>query len=288
MKNWTEVRTAACVARLRNVSAAAEDLGLHRATVTRHIDALEEELGAKLFQRHRRGFTPTPLGLELLQRAERADAQFRELPRLVKGESDVLRGRLTLTLVDGLVPWVLPALTSFWRQHPQVDVDLISDDKVLKLELAEADIALRIGRKPEHPDYVVVPVARLEMGFFGPQNLKNRALSDLPQGSVAAPGSSAPPAPYFDWLAQHLPEHAIALRSNSISTIWEAVRSGALAGFLPLAYARPHGYAELVERLEDWHEEIWLVTHVDLHRTRRVQAFVQTVRQHFSAPPETS
>lgn len=282
MKHWTEIRTAACVARLGNVSAAAEELGLHRATVTRHIDALEEELGSKLFQRHRRGFTPTPLGHELQRRAERADDQFGELPRLVKGENEALTGKLAVTLVDGLVPWALPVLTAFWQQHPKVEIDLISDDKVLKLERAEADIALRIGARPDHPDYVVLPVSRLEMGFFGPQNLKHLALADFPQGSVAAPGSSAPGAPYFDWLSEHLPERAISLRSNSISVVWEAVRSGTLAGFLPVAYARPHGFTELADRRENWHETIWLVTHVDLHRTPGVQAFVRCVKRHFT------
>ena len=46
MDRWNEVRTAFAVARLGTVSAAAQELGLHRATVIRHIDALEESLGA--------------------------------------------------------------------------------------------------------------------------------------------------------------------------------------------------------------------------------------------------
>jgi len=283
MKNWTEIRTAASVARLRNVSAAAEELGLHRATVTRHIDALEQELGAKLFQRHRQGFTPTQLGLELQQRAEKAEEQFREVPRLLKGDSDIITGTVVVTLVDGLVPWLLPVLSSFWKQQPRVNVELISDDKVLKLEFAEADVALRIGVEPTHPDYVVIPVARLQMGFYGPQSLGHLAVSELPDGSVAGPGKSAPGAPYFDWFAENVPGRSIALKSNSISAIWEAVRSGTLAGFLPMAYARPHGFAELCERQADWNEPIWLVTHRDLHRTPRIQAFVRAMKSHFNA-----
>ena len=55
MDNWDEVRTAYQVARLGTVSGAADVLGVHHATVIRHIDALEKRLGAKLFQRHARG-----------------------------------------------------------------------------------------------------------------------------------------------------------------------------------------------------------------------------------------
>ncbi|MCG8540561.1 MAG: LysR family transcriptional regulator, partial [Clostridia bacterium] len=67
MDNWNEIRTAACVARMGQISGAAEALGIHRATVHRHIDMLEASLGAKLFLRHAKGFTPTELGLELLR-----------------------------------------------------------------------------------------------------------------------------------------------------------------------------------------------------------------------------
>ena len=59
MDNWDEVKTALHVARVGTVSGAAEVLGVHHATVIRHIDALEERLGVKLFQRHPRGI-PRP------------------------------------------------------------------------------------------------------------------------------------------------------------------------------------------------------------------------------------
>ena len=55
MDRWDELRTAYAVARLGTVSAAATQLNIHRATVVRHIDALEEALGGRLFQRHGRG-----------------------------------------------------------------------------------------------------------------------------------------------------------------------------------------------------------------------------------------
>jgi DNA-binding transcriptional LysR family regulator len=57
--NWDEIRTAYHVARLGTVSGAAEALGVHHATVIRHIDALEARIGVKLFQRHARGYTAT-------------------------------------------------------------------------------------------------------------------------------------------------------------------------------------------------------------------------------------
>jgi len=63
MESWDEIKTAFHVARAGTVSGAADVLGVHHATVIRHIDALEARMGVKLFQRHARGYTATEAGL---------------------------------------------------------------------------------------------------------------------------------------------------------------------------------------------------------------------------------
>ena len=79
MENWDEIKTAFQVARMGTVSGAADVLGVHHATVIRHIDSLEGRLGVKLFQRHARGYTPTEAGRDLLQVAQATDDQFNQL-----------------------------------------------------------------------------------------------------------------------------------------------------------------------------------------------------------------
>ena len=86
MENWDEIRTAFQVARLGTVSGAAEVLGVHHATVIRHIDALEKRLGVKLFQRHARGYTPTESGRDLLAVAQTTEEQFAHLVSRIKGQ----------------------------------------------------------------------------------------------------------------------------------------------------------------------------------------------------------
>jgi len=78
MDNWDEIRTAYHVARMGTVSGAAEVLGVHHATVIRHIDALEQRLGVKLFQRHPRGYTATEAGEDLLRVAAATDDRSEE------------------------------------------------------------------------------------------------------------------------------------------------------------------------------------------------------------------
>ena len=79
MDKWAELRTAYQVAKLGTVSAAANALGFHRATVNRHIDVLEEEMGARIFIRHARGYTLTELGEDVLQVARKTEELIDDL-----------------------------------------------------------------------------------------------------------------------------------------------------------------------------------------------------------------
>ena len=110
MENWDEIRTAYQVARIGTVSGAAEVLGVHHATVIRHIDALEGRLGAKLFQRHPRGYTATEAGQELLKVAQITEDQFAHLAARITGTATEISGELVVTSVPGLSELVTPTL----------------------------------------------------------------------------------------------------------------------------------------------------------------------------------
>ena len=113
MDNWDEVRTAFQVARLGTVSGAAEVLGVHHATVIRHIDALEGKLGVKLFQRHARGYTATEAGNDLLLVAQTTDDQFSQLAGRLKGRGASVTGELVITSLATFSPMLAPVLAAF-------------------------------------------------------------------------------------------------------------------------------------------------------------------------------
>ena len=283
MDNWNEIRTAATVARLQTISAAAEALGVHRATVTRHIDALETELGAKLFQRHARGFTPTELGQELLRIADATGTQFGELVRLARGSEDELHGEIVITCLDVLVPYILPKIALFQTDHPGMDIRMISSDKKLKLEYGEADMAFRIGPKPDHPDNVVLDIGSLGMGLFASQsylnaNGKPNSIKDFALHRFVGVDASAPDTPYLRWLGEAVPTPSINVKVNSVLALWEAVGAGLGIGFHPLKNAADKNLVSVWPAQADWHETIWAVSHMDLHRTAKVQALARILR----------
>lgn len=284
LDNWNEVRTAYVVARLGTVSAAAESLGVHRVTVIRHIDALEQVLGEKLFQRHSRGYTPTEAGLDLMRVAKATEEQFGHLLRRASARTQDLTGDLVVTSVLAAAPLLMPALRAYRQKNPGVLIRYLTSERVFKLEYGEAHIAIRAGAKPQEPDNVVQRFTTLEIGLFASQDYLDRkgvpaSRGDLIDHDFIGPATSDPPEPIAKWILRLVPEENISFGTNGVTGVAEAVLEGIGIGFLPKSMGRR--YPDLVEVLPDescWRPPLWIVTHVDLHRTGKVQSFLDVLK----------
>lgn len=282
--HWDEIRTAYQVARVGTVSGAAEALGVHHATVIRHIDALEGRLGAKLFQRHARGYTPTEAGQDLLNVAAQTDDQFTQLAGRIKGRGDEVTGELIVTSLDALSPLIVPAIGDFMERHPDLRVRLMTDHRLFRLEYGEAHVAIRAGALPDQPDNVVQPFFTQTIRLMASKAYVAR-FGTLEQGNVEdhrfiGTVEDTPRAPYYRWLTEQVPASSIHFRATSMMAAKVAVTSGMGIGFLPTW--EMEGTEDLVEvlpPLEDWSAKIWLVTHMDLHRTAKVQTFVRFLKE---------
>ena len=118
MERWTELRTAYQVARLGTVSAAARALDVHRATVNRHIDALEDELGAPIFIRNPKGYALTELGEDLLKVAQKADELFEDLVGRAKGRGGSIEGEIKITSLLDIAHLLMDPITVFRAANP--------------------------------------------------------------------------------------------------------------------------------------------------------------------------
>ncbi|HBD89903.1 MAG TPA: LysR family transcriptional regulator [Gemmobacter sp.] len=280
MENWDEIRTAFQVARLGTVSGAAEVLGVHHATVIRHIDALEKRLGAKLFQRHARGYTPTEAGRDLLSVAQATEDQFSQLSSRIKGQGETVTGELVVTSITGLADLLTPVLASFQAKHPGLIVRFLTDMRLFRLDYGEAHVAIRAGAIPEEPDNVVQPLIRLRTGLYAARSYVDRF--GLPAGPQDFDGhlfigadNAISRAPFHRWLRDTVPLEQIAYRATDTATLEAAVKCGAGIGFMSHYAAAAHpDLIEVMAPRDEWAPPLWLVTHVDLHRTIKVQSFL--------------
>lgn len=281
---WDEVRTAYHVARMGTVSGAAEVLGVHHATVIRHIDALEGRLGTKLFQRHARGYTATEAGEDLLQVAQATDDQFAQLAGRIRGLGSEVTGELIVTSLPILSPRITPVLVDFQAKHPDLRVRFVTDERVLRLEYGEAHVAIRAGSQPQEPDNVVQRFFGQAFTLCATQSYID-AHGPLEDGKWEAHrfvGSDdrASRAPFFQWMERNIPEQCVTYRASQLRAAEDAVIAGAGIGFMPVweAEQRPD-LVQMLPAREEWTSQIWLVTHVDLHRTAKVQTLVQFLKE---------
>ncbi|SHH98081.1 LysR family transcriptional regulator [Marivita hallyeonensis] len=285
MEHWDEVRTAYQVARQGTVSGAADALGVHHATVIRHIDALESRLGVKLFQRHARGYTPTESGQDLARVAQATEDQLSQLAGRIKGRGADVSGDLMVTSIIEISDFIVPILARFQEAHSDLTVRYLTDARVFRLEYGEAHVAIRAGAAPEEPDNVVQPLMKLDIGLFASQAyIKRHGLpkdeSDLANHWFVGSDNVDSRAPFQMWLRRHVPYDRVVFRTTETQSMLHAIREGAGIGFV----ARHRGKAdpsltEVMPPVEEWSPQLWIVTHVDLHRTAKVQAFVSHLKE---------
>lgn len=290
MKNWNEIKTAFHVARLGTVSAAADALGVHRATVIRHIDALEKIFGQKIFLRHARGYTPTEVGLDLMRVAENAEEQFNQLVSRTSLSSENLSGNLIVTSMEVLAPELAPAINIFHERHPRIKVQFMASEKIFALEHGEAHVAARLGAKPTEPDNVVQLLYKHKVGLYASSAYVARhgipqTKEDFINHFFVERDSNDTKSSFEIWIHENVGRSNFVFQSRSLAVLRSAILSGIGIGFFP-EYEATHNsdLISMFPRRRNWEVPVWLVTHVDQHRTGKVQAFLRVLKDNIVQP----
>jgi LysR family glycine cleavage system transcriptional activator len=160
-------------ARNLNLSAAAEELNVTHAAVSRQVKQLEQRLGVKLFDRLPRGLKLTAHGALL---AEGTREAFDRLASALEDVSvpDVRRKLVISTFASLAARWVMPRVQSFATRFPEVDLQVQTGTQLVDFNREDVDIALRFGNG-RYPGLHVVPL-------FAPKDIVVCAPSLLTQG----------------------------------------------------------------------------------------------------------
>ncbi len=285
--DWNDIHVAYQVAKLGTLTAAAEALNVHHSTVLRRINALEKKLGSRLFHRHARGYEPTEAGQLLTQVAEDTQNSFDRLLGKLEGADTQLTGTLVITTVNNLAPFLMPILADFQEEYPEIKLEYATDSRLLKLEHGEAHISIRPGKKPNDPDYVVQKLASVATTLYGSLDyvMKHgliQDLSDVTGHRFISTIESFDRTVFMQWMNANVPPEQIYYRSNTFSNFPHAAIAG--LGAAPIACWQARMESSLRPLLpppEDWNFDLWLLTHRDMHRTSKVQAFTQFLKNRF-------
>jgi DNA-binding transcriptional LysR family regulator len=140
------IRTFLAVVEAGNLSKVARSRDVAVSSVTRKIDALEQELGVKLLRRSSRALLLTDAGELFLPRARAIDQEYDNARQDIAAQSSDPRGLLSVAAPSAFGRrHVAPAVLSFMRKYPLIEIDLHLSDDLLDLRVQRVDVAVRIG-----------------------------------------------------------------------------------------------------------------------------------------------
>jgi DNA-binding transcriptional LysR family regulator len=139
----------AAVAGTGGFAAAARKAGVATSSLTRQVDALEAEIGASLLNRSTRGLTLTPAGEDYLERVRRILADVEDAGRSIGDRDGVPRGLLRVSLPVAFARLhIAPMLPEFLRACPEVELELVTTDRIVDMVEERIDVAIRLGSLP--------------------------------------------------------------------------------------------------------------------------------------------
>ncbi|MDR6913932.1 DNA-binding transcriptional LysR family regulator [Pseudomonas sp. 3296] len=146
MDRLAAMETFVYVVETGSFSAAARRLNIGQPAVSKAIAQLESRLAVRLLLRSTRGLTPTEAGLAFFERAKRAIEESDEADNAARGAASGLSGNLRIcaAVTFGRIH-IVPHLGPFLDQNPDLNIDLLLDDRNLNLVEEGVDVALRMG-----------------------------------------------------------------------------------------------------------------------------------------------
>lgn len=146
MDRMAAMETYVSVVEAGSFSAAAKRLKLGQPAVSKSIAQLEERLGVRLLLRSTRGLMPTDAGQRFYEHAKRAIEEVDLAEHVARDASTGLSGVLRISAAVTFARLhILPALKTFLDRHPNLQVDIVLDDRTIDLLEKGVDVALRMG-----------------------------------------------------------------------------------------------------------------------------------------------
>ena len=275
--HWDDLRYALALARGGTLSAAAERLGVSHTTVSRRLRALEERVGAALFDVGPDGYAATAAGEDLVAVAARMEAETLALEGRVQGRDARLAGALRVSVMELVFRGFREAFGSFAAAHPEVALTVTATDDEVSLTRREADVALRLNNTP--PEHLVGrKVGSVQFDVYASRDLVAGIGADAPLGAYPwIAWDERLNARWLDaWLAQHAPGARICLRVDAgAAAMHGLIAAGVGVQFL----ARFEGDADpslvcLGPGDPFARRDLWLLTAPELRHTPRVRAFM--------------
>ncbi|MCB1334402.1 MAG: LysR family transcriptional regulator [Roseivivax sp.] len=289
--DWDKLRIFHSVADAGSLTHAGETLHLSQSAVSRQVRALEESLNTTLFHRHARGLILTEQGellfdatKSMVKRIDAATARIRDSEEEVFGELKV-----TTTTGFGTI-WLAPRLPKLYEKYPDLNIDLMLEERLLDLPMREADVAIRM-KEPSQADLIRKRLMGVRMRLYAsPEYLaangtpeevadisEHRLICQNPRSAQVAAGAS---------LVQELLTFNVrsTLTVNNYFGVLQAVLSNLGIGVLPDYIIEDFpSCVRVLPEIESNEVPVFLAYPEELRQSKRIAAFRDFVQEEIIA-----
>ena len=241
--DWDKLKIFYAVAEAGSFTRATINLNLSQSAISRQIQSLEEDLKVQLFERHARGLTLTENGEYVFKTAREVISKLKDVETSLSDQKNKPTGKLTITTVRSFgTHWLTPRIQEFMQLNPNIEVELIFDDKELDLSTRQADIGIFM-RRPKQLNYIQRKLVDINYYIYGSTKYLDKygipkTINDLNKHKFISFGKGAP-SPVFnpDWIlklgVKDNKKRKSIMKVNSVMGLLLAVESGVGLAALP-------------------------------------------------------
>lgn len=265
--NWDDLKFFLALSREGSVSGAGRALGVKHTTVARRIQALEQHMGTRLFDRTRSGYSMTQAAENLFDDVLKLEEKVQQVDHKSSDQDAALAGVVKLTVAHDLANrLIVPEIGKFINAYPKIELQLLMTTGLIDLAAREADIAIRMTPSP--PEYLVGrELMKLRHGIYGTEGAFNK-LSDAVNVILFRDEVDHP-----SWVTDHFKNVNVVLRVDDVSSMAVATKSGLGISKMPCLIGDTEPTLRRLDvdiGVSTW--GIWMLNHIDLRATARVRA----------------
>jgi DNA-binding transcriptional LysR family regulator len=282
--DWDKLKIFHVVAEAGSFTSATVILNISQSAISRQIQSLEGDLKVKLFERHARGLTLTQNGEYVYKTAHEVISKLKEIETSLGDQKNKPTGKLTITTVRSFgTHWLTPRIQEFMNLNPEIEIELIFDDKELDLSTRQADIGIFM-RRPKQLNYIQRKLVDINYHIYGSTKYLEtygipKTINDLTKHRFISFGKGAP-SPVFnpDWAlklgSKDNNKIKPVMKVNSVMGLLLAVESGVGLAALPdYLVSQSNNVAKVLPKSEGPITEAHFVYPQSLKNIARVQAF---------------
>jgi DNA-binding transcriptional LysR family regulator len=275
---WDDLRFFLAVCRHQTVSAAAQQLAVDHATVSRRVARLEQALNAKLFEHQKSGYAPTLAGGRLRRMVEDVETSIITCQAEISDRNLDLEGVVRVGAPDGFGTYFLaPHLAAFCKNNPKLRINLIATTRVFSLAQREIDIAVSLAM-PKEGRIFGRKLVDYDLGLFGANCYASKmppitSAGDLKHHSFVGYIEEIVLSPLLDYLPCVSKDIVPSFRSSNLLAQLQAVREGEGIAMLPwFIAAKVGGLVPILPREVNLQRTFYLLLHEDNKSLARVRA----------------